>query len=213
MLRLDLRVYPGDQDSFSNENDMRAAVKAVLSSAIIKGLDIVGIASNMGPQLGLMAQQITRQENLDLFVLPCEDYVAADKIHLLIYNLKQPMQPQMTGEQAISMAHQQGGWVMLVQPTHRQAQWLNKAVGTDKAPDGVEIYNAVSGGYHDLHLHQQYSCFITSSSSNAHELELSKAYTLMERDELEAMGLLPEGYLDDYKPRYLQNPEQGGNIS
>jgi len=206
MLRVDLRVYPGDMSQMANPNDINSALKSMLTSAIIKGLDIVGIVAPNTPQTGWIATSIAKESGLDIYVAPGEDYLCADKFHLVVYNLKEPMHLNLTVDKAIKFAHDRGGWVMAIDVTKRQAQHLNKLKDTIQAPDAIEIYNDVSGGYMDVNV--EYPRFVSSASTSPNELEKSKTYTLIHRTEMESMGLLPEGEGSEYIPQYLQKEEQ-----
>jgi len=109
-------------------------------------------------------------------------------------------------DKAIKYAHDRGGWVMAVNVTKRQAQHLNKNKGTILAPDAIEIYNDVSGGYMDVDV--EYPRFVASASDSPNALEKSKTYTLIHRRDMEATGLLPEGEGSNFIPQYLQKSEQ-----
>ena len=54
----------------------------------------------------------------------------------------------------------------------------------------------------------EYPRFASSATSSPNELEKSKTYTLIHRNDMEAMGLLPEGEGAEYIPQYLLNEEQ-----
>jgi len=205
MLRVDMRIYPGDTSSL-NPNDVTSTLKSLITAAIIKGLDVIGIVTPSSPATGWQAHQIAEQNNLDIWVLPGEEYVCADKFHLIVYLLKEAMPLGLTVDKAIAHARKQGGYVMAVNVTKRQAQHLNKLKDTESAPNAVEIYNAVSGGYLDVFV--DYARFVSSSAKTAREIETSNAYTLIHRKDLEATGLLPEGEGAEYVPNYLQRDEQ-----
>lgn len=202
MLRVDLRVYPGDI-SQANPNDTQSILKSMLTSAIIKGLDVVGIVSTSTPMIGWQAQQTAKESHLDIFVIPGEEYKCADKFQLVVYNLKEPMHLNLPVDKAIKFAHDRGGWVMAINVTKRQAQHLNKMKDTIYAPDAIEIYNDVSGGYMDVDV--EYHRFVSSASSSPVMLEKSKTYTLIHRNDMESLGLLPEGEGSNYIPQYLVN--------
>jgi hypothetical protein len=202
MLRVDLRVYPGDLTQ-SNQNDTQSVLKSILTSAIIKGLDVVGIVSNTGPETGWQAHNIAKESHLDIFVVPGEEYRCADKFQLVVFNLKEPMHLNLPVDKAIQFAHDRGGWVLAINVTKRQAQHLNKMKDTIHAPDAIEIYNDISGGYTDIDV--EYHRFASSASSTPVMLEKSKTYTLIQRKEMESMGLLPEAEGVSYIPQYLTN--------
>lgn len=210
MLRVDLRVHPGDMSQMANPNDVQSTLKSLITSAIIKGLDLVGIVTPNSSQAGWQATQIAKESGMDVFVVPGEEYTCADKHKLVVYNLKEPMHLNLTVDKAIKFAHDRGGWVMAINVTKRQAQQLNKLKDTISAPDAIEIYNDVSGGYMDVEV--QYPRFVSSASDSPNALEKSRTYTLIHRNEMEAMGLLPEGEGSEYIPQYLLNDERAGEM-
>lgn len=205
-MRIDLRVYPGDLSKMANTNDIGSALKSMLTSAIIKGLDMVGIVAPNSPEVGWQATKIAKESGLDIYVAPGEDYVCGDKFHIVVYNLKEPMHLNLPVDKAIKYAHDRGGWVMAVNVTKRQAQHLNKMKNTIYAPDAIEIYNDVSGGYMDVDV--EYPRFVSSASDSPNALEKSKTYTLIHRHEMEATGLLPEGEGAEFVPQYLQKHDE-----
>jgi len=205
-MRVDLRVYPGDLTKMTSANDINSALKSMLTSAIIKGLDMVGIVAPNSPQPGWQAIQIAKESGLDIYVAPGEDYVCGDKFHIVVYNLKEPMHLNLPIDKAIKFAHDRGGWVMAINVTKRQGQQLNNLKGTISAPDAVEIYNDVSGGYMDVDV--EYPRFVSSASDSPNVLEKSRTYTLIHRNDMEATGLLPEGEGTEFIPKYLQKNEQ-----
>jgi hypothetical protein len=204
-MRVDLRVYPGDMTKISNVNDQISSLKSMLTSAIIKGLDVVGIVSPNSPKAGWDASTIAKQSGLDIYVIAGEEYVCSDKFQLVVYNLKEPMHLNLDVDKAIKYAHDRGGWVMAINVTKRQAQHLNKNKDTILAPDAIEIYNDVSGGYMDVDV--EFPRFVSSASDSPNALEKSRTYTLIHRKEMESTGLLPEGEGSQFIPQYLQKNE------
>lgn len=205
VLRVDLHVHCGEATDFNNPNDLASTIKSIVSAAIVKGLDVIGIVSHAGPQIGIQAQQIVAQDGVDLFVIPAEEYYSTDKARLIIYKLQEQMPQNMAVEQAIEYAHKKGAWVMAINVSKRQLQKFNKIHGTVSAPDAVEIYNAASGGYRDIHTN--YPTFISSAAKNSREMDTLNVYTLIDREEIEGMGLLPQEYGKDYIPQYLQHSQ------
>jgi len=206
MLRVDMRVYVGNEDAYQNENDLLNAIKSIITAAIIKGLDVVGFVSVHGPQLGYKALEIAKNQGVDLYVIPAEEYHTNDKGQLVIYGLKEAMPMNLSTEQAVKHAHKEGGFVMVINVGKRLAQHLNTLKNTDAAPDAVEIYNGVTGGYQDIEV--DYPKFISTGAVSANELEKSNVFTLINRKELEGMGLLPENEGSEYIPGYLKRDDE-----
>jgi hypothetical protein len=197
-----LHTHVGEAADFNNENDMISAIRSMLSSAIYKGLDVIGIVSHEGPYIGQKAEQLIQQDGIDLFVLAGEEYLANDKVRMIIFHLKDKMPPNLSSEQAITYAHQNKGFVLVINTSKRQLQRLNKLRGTASAPDAVEAYDATSGSYRDIDT--EYPTFASTAAKSSRDMDTLNVYTLVDRAELEGMGLLPEHYGESYEPRYLQ---------
>ena len=202
-LRVDLRVYASDPAITSDPSQSMGMVDSLLHSAIMRGLDVIGVVSPDTPDVGWKAQALAKQKNLDLAVIPGEDYSTSDGMKLMVYLLKQPMPLNLDSEQAIEYAHSQRGFVMACNLSKRFAHKLEKFRGTPSAPDAIELYNAVSGAFHDIEIPQGYPLFITSGAVNPTKLEQMKTFTVIPRQDIEGMGLLGEGHGMEYTPSYL----------
>jgi len=112
-LRVDLRVYIGDELEPSSTQDIEAKIKSILSSAIIKGLDVIGIVSRFGVEPGQIASRQAVDNRIDLKVIPGQDYISADKVKAVFYNLQKNIPPNLNIQDAIKQAKAQGGKVML----------------------------------------------------------------------------------------------------
>jgi len=207
LMRVDLHTHVGDVSDFTTPNQLDDAIKSMLTSAIIKGLDILGIVAHDGPMVGIRAQQIAQYSQIDLYVAAGEEYLSADGLRLLIFNLKNQLTKGLNSDEIIKVAHQNGAFVMAIDIKPRQANHINRIKGTQSAPDAVEIYNAAIGSYRDTHL--DYPAFISSGAKNSAELEKINAYTLAHRKKLESLKIIPVGFGVDYTPKYLGGlPEQ-----
>ena len=206
MMRVDMRLYApielDTQSVFAAEPHLRS----ILTAGIANGLDVVGVVHPLGPQFGWRAQQIALKDNLDIWVIPGEEYLCNDKSRLLVYMLKKPMPPNLEMQQACQHVHKSGGWAMIAELTKGQAQDVNSVLNTPAAPDAVEIYNAAVGHYQDIDV--QLPKFISSASRNANDVERTNVYTLIHRRDLESYGLIPEGYGEDFKPDYLKTQNE-----
>lgn len=206
VLRVDLRIYVDSEENFTNPNDLDSTIKSILTAAIVKGLDVVGIVNTTSPKVGWRAYQLCREQNLDLHVVPGQEYTCADKAQILVYNLKEALPPNLTLNEACRQAHQQKGFVMIASVGKRQAQEINKLAGSPEAPDAVEIYCAKMGGFQDIDV--EYHRFITSGASSGTDLEDTNVFTMVNRKEIESMGLLPQGQGSEYTPDYLRRDDQ-----
>jgi hypothetical protein len=208
VMRVDLHVHAGDLADFTDEQIRNQAIKSILSAAVIQGLDLIGIVSHDGPQMGNLAIQISKKEQYDLFVLAGHEYVSTDKFRLIAYNIQEPVPANLTFEQASRWAHENKGYVMVTDVTRRQAQILNKVKGTISAPDAIELYNTAIGSYADLDVDPDYLTFVNSAAKSAANLESTNVFTLINRKDLEASGLLPKGEGMEYVPKYLQRADE-----
>ena len=208
-LRVDLGVYCTKMNALNDTNSISSAVRNILLTAIFQGLDVIGLVDANGPNIGWLGVNIATQNNLDLWVLPGEQYTCIEGEHLNIYKLKEKMPTGLTVNEAIKLAKSKGGFVVATNITKRQAQRYNKIKGTEEAPNAVEIYNASAGGYNDIQL--DYPKFISSASQDAGDITNTNAYTIMPRENIEVMGLLPQNWGIDYIPNYLDVENQLGN--
>jgi hypothetical protein len=81
-------------------------------------------------------------------------------------------------------------------------QALNKLQGSKFAPDGVEIFNAKSGGYRDIDI--DFPRFVNSGSTSAADLDDSNVFSLLPRKTAQEMGLIQGDQGVDYIPKYLK---------
>jgi predicted metal-dependent phosphoesterase TrpH len=205
VMRVDLHVHAGDLADFKDEQLRNQSIKSILSAAVISGLDVIGVVAHDGPQIGLIAKQIASQEKYDLYVIPGHEYLCTDKLRFLALNINQPVPPNLDYEKAAQWVHQNKGYIMITDLTRRQAQYINKLKGTDAAPDGIELYNTAVGWYMDLDIDKDYQAFMNSAAKSANNLENTNVYTLINRKELERVGLIQEGAGENYVPKYLEN--------
>lgn len=206
VLRVDLCLFIDKETAFSNENFLNSTIKSLLTSAIIKGLDIVGILSEDSPNIGWKAYDMAESQKMDLKVIPGQTYKCVGKELLYIYKLREAVPSNLTIDKACEFAHKRNGFVVAANVTKRQVANLEKLQGSIYAPDAVEIFNDKTGGFRDFNI--DFLKFISSGSTSANELEISNSFTLMDRKELANIGLLAEDEKVDYTPKYLL-PKQG----
>ena len=202
VLRVDLCVFIDNEEAFSNENYLNSTIKSVLTSGIINGLDIVGILSPETPIVGLKAKQMAQQQQMDIVVVPGQTYICSGKEELYIYNLLKPMPSNLSLDKACGYAHDNNGFVLATNVNSKLGQVLNRLQGSKYAPDGVEIYNAKSGGYRDIDI--DFPRFVNSGSTSAADLDDSNVFTLMQRKTAQEMGFLQGDEGVDFTPKYLK---------
>lgn len=206
VLRIDLCIFIDKEEQFANEDYLNSTIKSLLTSAIINGLDIVGILSADDPSVGLRAQKMSFEQKMDVVVVPGQTYVCRDNESLYIYKLTKPLPKNLTIDKACEFAHKQGGFVLAANVTKAIGQKINRLQGSLFAPDGVEIFNAKVGGYRDIDI--DFPRFISSGATSANELEENNVFTLLERKKAVEMGFIQEEQGVDYTPKYLQ-PKTG----
>ena len=206
VLRVDLCIFIDKEEQFANVDYLDSTIKSILTSAIINGLDIVGILSADDPSVGLKAQQMSIEQKMDIAVVPGQTYICRDKESLFIYRLTKPMPKNLTIDRACEYAHKQGGFVMATNVTKAIGQKINRLQGSLYAPDAVEVFNAQVGGYRDIDI--DFPRFVSSGATSANELEETNVFTLIERKNAVKMGFIHEEQGIDYEPKYL-NPQSG----
>jgi hypothetical protein len=204
-LRVDMRVYIGDELEPSTQQDIEAKIKSILSSAIIKGLDVIGLVSRFGVEPGMVAKQQAINNKIDLKVIPGQDYVSSEKIKAVFYNIQKNIPPGLGIQDAIKQAKAQGGKVMLYDLSRSTARAIASWQSTPYEPDFVEIYNAHSKAYKDLDI--DYPRVLSTAARSGSELEDIPVYTEIPRNKLSSYGLLEEEEGENYTPGYLQNVE------
>lgn len=202
-LRIDFRVYPGNEESQLTDDQITPVIKSLLSSAIIKGLDVICIVSKFGIHYGLLATQIAKNSGMDIKVLSGEDYYSSDKFQAVFFNIKQDVPKNLSIEEAIKQTKQQGGKVMIYNCTRSQAKAINKWKDTALMPDFVEVYNSKYKSFRDLDIDADYPLVISSASRSGSELEGAPVYTELSRKQLIEIGIMQEEEGVDFLPKYL----------
>lgn len=195
-------VFIDKEEAFSNEDYLNSTIKSILTSAIINGLDIVGILSPDAPYVGLKAKQMAQQQQMDLVVVSGQTYKCSGKEELYIYNLLKPVPMNLSIDKACGYVHDNNGFVLATNVNSKLAITLNRLQGSKFAPDGVEIFNAKSGGYRDVDI--DFPRFVNSGSTSANELDDSNVFTLMQRKTAQEMGFLQGDEGVDFTPKYLK---------
>jgi len=206
VLRADLCVFIDKEEAFSNEDYLNSTIKSILTSAIINGLDIVGILSPDTPMVGLRAKQMAQQQQMDIVVASGQTYICTGKEELYIYNLTKPVPRNLSIDKACGFVHDNNGFVLATNVNSKLAQTLNRLQGSKFAPDGVEIFNAKSGGYRDVDI--DFPRFVNSGSTSANDLDNSNVFTLLHREDAQEMGLIQGDEGVEYTPKYLK-PQTG----
>jgi hypothetical protein len=202
VLRIDLCIFIDEEKAFSNEDYLNSTIKSILTSAIINGLDIVGILSPRSPAVGLRAKQMAIEQQMDINVVPGQTYICTGKEELYIYNLAKPVPANLSIDKACGYVHDNNGFVLATNVNSKLGQVLSKLQGSKFAPDGVEIFNAKSGGNRDIDI--DFPRFVNSGSTSAADLDDSNVFSLLPRKTAQEMGLIQGDQGIDYTPKYLK---------
>lgn len=206
VLRVDLCIFIDEEKAFSNEDYLNSTVKSILTAAIINGLDIIGILSPESPSVGLRAKQMALQQQMDIVVVSGQTYICTGKEELYIYNLTKPVPKNLSIDKTCGFVHDNGGFVLATNVNTKLGQVLNRLQGSKFAPDGVEIFNAKSGGYRDIDI--DFPRFVNSGSTSANDIDNTNVFTLMHRNDAQNMGLIQGDQGVEYTPKYLK-PKTG----
>lgn len=201
VLRVDLCIFIDKEEQFANVDYLDSTIKSILTSAIINGLDVIGILSADDPSVGLKANQMAVEQKMDIVVIPGQTYICRDNESIYVYKLQKAIPKNLTIDKACEFAHKQGGYVVVANVTKALGQKINRLQGSLFAPDAVEIFNAKVGGYRDVDI--DFPRFVSSGATSATELEENNVFTLVERKKAVEMGFIHEEQGVDYTPKYL----------
>lgn len=201
-LRVDLRVYGSTEEAPLDDMNMQQRAKSLISSAIIKGLDVIGIVSKFGIKFGQIANSIATSNKVDLKVIPGLDYKTTDNYHLILFNLQKNIQPGKDYLSVVKEVKQNKGIIMAYNLTKSQSKKLNDYNNTEFKPDCVEIYNAYTKVFKDLKT--DYPTFMNSCARSGSELEKTSLWTEVERNKMAEIGFLQPEEGTDYIPEYLR---------
>lgn len=195
-------VFIDDETAFGNVNFLNSTIKSILTAAIIKGLDIIGILTANDPTVGWKAYEMSKTQQMDVTVVPGYTYICQEGEELYIYKTRKAIRPKLPLSQACAEAHKMGAYIIASNVSKRQLQALENFQGSSNAPDAIEIYNAKVGAFRDLEV--DFPTFISSGATSAVDLENTNAFTLLERKKAEDMKLLVPGEGIDFEPKYLK---------
>ncbi len=208
-LRIDFRVYLGDEAEYPTQSEIESKIKSILSSAIIKGLDAVGIVSRFGIAPGNIAKQQAEQTGIDLKVIPGQDYTSADGYKAVFFNVTEDVPQGLNIQDAIIRAKKNNGKVMLYDLKKSEARAVAGWNSTAYEPDIVEIYNSKSKAYKDQDI--DYPRVVSSAARSGSELEHTPIYTELSRKRLEDYGFILKDEGVDFVPKYLQPTQEIDN--
>ena len=214
-LNADLHIHSYEDPNTGQEADsitQRSHLQSVCASAVLKGLDIIGIISHYGFEPGNICKQIIQEKSYDLICLSGVEIISHEGLNLIVYDAVTVPSNDEGLETICQRAHSEGGVVMAIQPNKRNMQILNKIAGQPSAPDFIEIFNDITkGGYlnafTDSSPSPEFQLLMNSASRNSSDVDKSIMMTRIPRNFLVEKGIIEEDTGVDYVPPYLQGIE------
>lgn len=216
-LNADLHIHTYEDPSTGQEGDVvtqRMHLQSVCASAILKGIDIIGIVSHTSFQPGLICRQIIQEKGYDLACLAGVEIATAEGMNMIVFNAQTVPWNGDGFENICQRAHAEGGSILAIQPNKSNMKKMNKIVGQPTAPDFIEIFNDITGGgysnaFIDIGPAPGFQLLMNSASKNASDLDKSVMITKIPRKFLVDRGIVAEDEGIDYVPPYLQGIEEG----
>jgi len=215
-LNVDFHIHclSNPQTGLDAESNMQSMyMRSICGSAVMKGLDVIGIVSKVSFEPGYICQRLVGEHDYDLHVMAGVEVTSVERIHTVVFDSQTVPRDGEAIDQICQRAHQEGGSVMVIQPSKRNMQHLNDIAGQPTAPDFIEMFNDMGkGGYlHtfiDVEASPEYQLVVSSAAKNPQELDRSVMMTRIPRDLLTEKGILVEGQGVNYTPPYLENVRQ-----
>lgn len=197
-LKFDPRVIINNNISDPN---LDAVLGSFISSAIIKGLDVVGFTS-VDVAVSRRAKTLAEQQGVDLLVLPGQSYQTTDKFDIIIFNHEANINPGSHLEELLQYCNNHNLITLVYNNGKQKSKELIRLNDkTHLKPTLIEIFNAKSPGY--LYITTNTFEVVASGVDNQRDFERSNIYSLVQRKDLEQLHIMPENYGIDYTPKYL----------
>jgi len=130
LLKFDLHVH-------SSCSDGRDGVGEILEAAVERGLDGIAITDHDTLEGSFLAEEIVRDKELDLLVIPGVEVSTSDG-HLLALGTRELPPGGRSAEETIEFIHQRGGIAIVSHPYHL----FRHAMYRIPDCDAVEVYNS-----------------------------------------------------------------------
>jgi len=184
----------------------------IITSAIQKSMDVVGIVGHDSFQPGEIAKKIVQENRYDLKIFSGVEVASSEKISVIVYEAQTIPKIGESIQNICYRAHKEHGFVMAVQPYGKQVHLLNKIVNTRYAPDFVEIYNeATYGGYIkafiDSDIDKSYTLVINSAAKTPKEFLESEMMSRVPRKKFVELGVMTEDEGVNYIPNFIRNDQ------
>ncbi len=130
-MRFDLHIHS------NHSSDSSLSIDDILKQAVKKGLDGIAVCDHNTVAGSLHAQKRVRDLNLPLLVLPAVE-VSTTKGHLIVLGMRENIQPNLTPEETVRIAHEKGGVVIAAHPFKIRS--IGSVDGLDV--DAIETFNS-----------------------------------------------------------------------
>ncbi len=130
-MRFDLHIH----SNFSSDSSL--SIDDILKKAVKKGLDGIAICDHNTVAGSLHARERALELNLPLLVLPAVE-VSTTKGHLIVLGMRENIQPNLTPEETVRIAHEKGGVVIAAHPFKIRS--IGSVDGLDV--DAIETFNS-----------------------------------------------------------------------
>ena len=130
-MRFDLHIH----SNYSSDSSL--SIDEILKQAVKKGLDGIAICDHNTVAGSLYARNRARELNLPLLVLPAVE-VSTTKGHLIVLGMSENIQPNLTPEETIRIAHEKGAVVIAAHPLKIRS--IGSVDGLDV--DAIETFNS-----------------------------------------------------------------------
>lgn len=130
-MRFDLHIH----SNFSSDSSL--SIDDILKEAVKNGLSGIAICDHNTTEGSLTAKRRAKELNLPLLVLPGTE-ISTTGGHLIVLGITDNIQPNLTPQETIEIAHQKGGIVIAAHPFKMRS--IGNVDGLDV--DAIETFNS-----------------------------------------------------------------------
>ncbi len=130
-MRFDLHIHS------NHSSDCSLSIDAILKQAVERGLDGIAICDHNKVEGSLLGKRRAKEVNLPLLVLSGVE-VSTTEGHLIILGITDNLQPDLSPQETIRIAHQKGGIVIAPHPFKIRS--IGSVDGLDI--DAIETFNS-----------------------------------------------------------------------
>lgn len=130
-MRFDLHIHS------NHSTDSSLSIDDILKQAVNKGLSGIAICDHNTTEGSLTAKRRAKELNLPLLVLPGTE-ISTTGGHLIVLGITDNIQPNLTPQETIEIAHQKGGVVIAAHPFKIRS--IGNVNGLDV--DAIETFNS-----------------------------------------------------------------------